>query len=943
MPAKDMVTRALRVGEGRKFKAYEKRAEAINRIEPEMEALEDHELREEADELRKRARDGESLDDLLPEAFALAREAGRRSMGQRHYDVQLIGGMVLHDGAIAEMRTGEGKTLTATLAVFLNTLAGDSVHLVTVNDYLARRDAEWMTPIYDALGVSVAAIQEGDDHETRQRKYACDVVYGTNSEFGFDYLRDNMASALEHCVQRDHRFAVVDEVDNILIDEARTPLIISGAPEQAAQTYYSVARLARQMEGVPARDKLRSLGESKDTSGAEYDYEYDEKHKTVSPTERGVQRAEEFLGVDNLYLSEHGSLVNHLVQALKAESLYKRDKDYAVIDGQVMIIDEFTGRILEGRRWSEGLHQAVEAKEGVAIGEENQTLATITLQNYFRLYDKLSGMTGTALTEATEFMKIYRVPVVEIPTNRPMVRADHNDQIFKTKDGKWEAVLEEIAARHEQGQPILVGTVSVEVSEMISGELRRRGIEHSVLNAKPEHAEREGELIAQAGRKGAVMIATNMAGRGVDIKLGGDPEQLAIHELKKQGIAPEGEGYEEALAAKTAELEPRCAAEAEEVVELGGLYICGTERHESRRIDNQLRGRSGRQGDPGETRFYLSAEDDVIRLFAGDRIYKILDKLGPIDEDGREMPLEAKMLTKTVENAQKKVEEQNFLIRKRVLEYDDVMNEQRRVVYKYRREILEGRDMSEVARDEMEGVIDRLVDEYTPGDILEDWDMPGMEAQLRQIWPVGIDVAGTAPETVDREKLKDALDDDAMAAYDEREELIGEELMRYLERSILLQVIDTRWREHLYDMDYLREGIHLRGFAQIDPLVAYKNEGFAMFEELMHSIWEEFSKLIFHVEVEIDSTRAQAAFAPNGEPEPSALDYSGGTLEAQPSALREVAAAGSVGAMEMAAATAGNGAPEVVETVVKDEHGDIGRNDPCWCGSGKKFKKCHGA
>jgi preprotein translocase subunit SecA len=943
-----MVTRALRVGEGRKFKAYEKRAEAINRIEPEMEALEDHELREEADALRERARDGESLDALLPEAFALAREAGRRSMGQRHYDVQLIGGMVLHDGAIAEMRTGEGKTLTATLAVFLNTLAGDSVHVVTVNDYLARRDAEWMTPIYDALGVTVAAIQESDDHEARQRKYACDVVYGTNSEFGFDYLRDNMASALEHCVQRDHRFAVVDEVDNILIDEARTPLIISGAPEQAAQTYYSVARLAKQMQGVPARDKLRSLGESKDTSEADYDYEYDEKHKTVSPTERGVQRAEEFLGVDNLYLSEHGSLVNHLVQALKAESLYRRDKDYAVIDGQVMIIDEFTGRILEGRRWSEGLHQAVEAKEGVAIGEENQTLATITLQNYFRLYDKLSGMTGTALTEATEFMKIYRVPVVEIPTNRPMVRADHNDQIFKTKDGKWKAVLEEITARHEKGQPILVGTVSVEVSEMISAELKRNGVEHAVLNAKPEHAEREGELIAQAGRRGAVMIATNMAGRGVDIKLGGDPEQLAIHELKKRGIAPGDEGYEEQLAAKTAELEPRCAAEAEEVVELGGLYICGTERHESRRIDNQLRGRSGRQGDPGETRFYLSAEDDVIRLFAGDRIYKILDRLGPVDEEGGEMPLEAKMLTKTVENAQKKVEEQNFLIRKRVLEYDDVMNEQRRIVYKYRREILEGRDMSEVGRDEMEGVIDRLVDEYTPGDILDDWDMPGLEAQLRQIWPVSIDVAGMAPETVDREKLKDALDDDAMEAYDEREQAVGEELMRYLERSILLQVIDTRWREHLYDMDYLREGIHLRGFAQIDPLVAYKNEGFVMFEELMHSIWEEFSRLIFHVEFEIDPARAQAAFAPNGEPEPSGLDYSGGTLEAQPSALQQVATAGSVGAMEMAAAQAagpggGNGAPEVVETVVKDEREDIGRNDPCWCGSGKKYKKCHGA
>jgi preprotein translocase subunit SecA len=939
-----MVTRALRVGEGRKFKAYEKRAEAINRIEPEMETLDDAELREEADALRARARDGESLDDLLPEAFALTREASRRTTGQRHYDVQLIGGMVLHDGAIAEMKTGEGKTLTATLAVFLNTLAGDSVHVVTVNDYLARRDAEWMKPIYDALGVTVSAVQEGDDHETRQRKYAGDITYGTNSEFGFDYLRDNMSDALEHCVQRGHHFAIVDEVDNILIDEARTPLIISGAPEQAAQMYYTFARLAKQLTGVPAKDKLKSLGESKDTSDVDYDYEYDEKHKTVAPTERGVKKAEEFIGVDNLYLGEHGSLVNHLFQALKAESLYRRDKDYAVIDGEVMIIDEHTGRILEGRRWSEGLHQAVEAKEGVAIREENQTLATITLQNYFRLYDKLSGMTGTALTEATEFMKIYKIPVVEIPTNVPMVRADHNDQIFKTKDGKWKAVLEEIFARHEKGQPILVGTASVEVSEMISGELKRHGIEHAVLNAKPEHAEREGELIAQAGRKGAVMIATNMAGRGVDIKLGGDPEMLARHELKKQGIQAEDEGFQAALEAKVAELEPRCAAEAEEVRELGGLYICGTERHESRRIDNQLRGRSGRQGDPGETRFYLSAEDDVIRLFAGDRIFKILDRLGPVDEEGGEMPLEAGMLTKTVEGAQKKVEEQNFLIRKRVLEYDDVMNEQRRIVYKYRREILEGRDMSEIARDEMEGVIERLVDEYTPGDLLDEWDLGELDTQLRQIWPIGIEVASLAPETVDREKLKDELDEDAMNAYDERERQFGEELARYLERSILLQVIDNRWREHLFDMDYLREGIHLRGFAQIDPLVAYKNEGYGMFEELMHSIWEEFSKLIFHVEVQLDPAQAQAAFAPNGESRPGAFDYSGGTLESQPSALQQVAETGTAGAaVAVGGAQAGNGAAEVVETVVKDEHDKIGRNDPCWCGSGKKFKKCHGA
>jgi len=942
----DLVTKALRAGEGRKFKAYQKRVAAINRFEPEMEALSDEEIRSEADGLRERARNGTPLEDLMNEAFALCREASRRTTGQRHYDVQLIGGMVLHDGAIAEMKTGEGKTLTATLPVFLNSLAGKSVHVVTVNDYLARRDSEWMKPIYDALGVTVDALQDPDDHAARQRKYALDVLYGTNSEFGFDYLRDNMADSLEHCVQRDHNFAIVDEVDNILIDEARTPLIISGQPEQAAQTYYTFARLAKQMVGVPAKQKLKSLGESRETHEADYDYEYDEKHKTVAPTEQGVKKAEDFIGVDNLYLGEHGSLVNHLSQALKAESLYRKDDDYAVIDGEVMIIDEFTGRILEGRRWSEGLHQAVEAKEGVAIREENQTLATITLQNYFRLYDKLSGMTGTALTEATEFMKIYKMPVVEIPTNMPMVRADQNDQIFKTKDGKWQALIAEIVSRHEKGQPVLVGTVSVEVSEMISDALKRQGIEHAVLNAKPEHAEREGELIAQAGRKGAVMIATNMAGRGVDIKLGGDPEHLAIAELKKQGITHDSEGYHEALAAKTAELQPQCKAEGEEVRELGGLYICGTERHESRRIDNQLRGRAGRQGDPGESRFFLSAEDDVIRLFAGDRIYNILDKLGPTDDDGTEVPLEAKMLTKTVENAQKKVEEQNFLIRKRVLEYDDVMNEQRRVVYRYRREILEGRDISENARDEIEGVIERLVEEYTAGDLLEEWDMEELETQLRQIWPVGIEVAGLAPETVDKTQLKDALDDDAMNAYDEREEQLGEELMRYLERSILLQVIDNRWREHLFDMDYLREGIHLRGFAQIDPLVAYKNEGYAMFEELMHSIWDEFSKLVFRAEIEVQPDQAAAAAAGNGGSAPAALAYSGGTLENQPSALQEVVATAGATASDVAAAGAGspgNGNGEVVETVVKDEHEKLGRNDPCWCGSGKKYKKCHGA
>jgi preprotein translocase subunit SecA len=943
--ARGLIDRALRMGESKQFKEYQGRVESINRIEPEMELLEDHELKTEADALRERARDDEPLDDLLPEAFALVREAGRRTLGQRHFDVQLIGGMVLHSGAIAEMKTGEGKTLTATLPVFLNTLAGRAVHLVTVNDYLARRDAEWMRPIYEALGVTVAAIQENDDPPERREKYACDVTYGTNSEFGFDYLRDNMAGSLEECVQRGYDFAIVDEVDNILIDEARTPLIISGRPEQAADLYYTFARLAKQMKGEPHKEKLKSLGESKDTREADYDYEYDEKHKTVAPTERGIAKAEEFLGVENLYLGEHGTLVNHLIQALKAESLYKRGVEYEIVDGQVMIIDEFTGRILEGRRWSEGLHQAVEAKEGVQIREENQTLATITLQNYFRLYEKLSGMTGTALTEAQEFMKIYEMPTVEIPTNVPMVRADHNDQIYKTKNGKWRSVIDEIEARHDAGQPILVGTISVEVSEMISAELKRRGVEHVVLNAKPEHAQREGETIAQAGRKGAVTIATNMAGRGVDIKLGGSPEGLAQGELRKLGLSPGDESYEEELQAMVERLTPQCEAEAEEVLQVGGLFICGTERHESRRIDNQLRGRSGRQGDPGESRFFLSAEDDLIRLFAGERIYKILDRLGPVNEEGEEEPLEAKMLTRTIENAQKKVEEQNFLIRKRVLEYDDVMNEQRRVVYKYRREILEGKDMSDAAREGVGEVVSRLVDDYTPGDVIEDWDLGELQTQVQQLWPSTVDMSGLLPEQTDREDLREQLLADALAAYDRREQEFGDEIMRQLERAILLQIIDNRWREHLYEMDYLREGIHLRGFAQIDPLVAYKNEGFAMFEALMHSIWEEFARLIFHVEVEV-APRAQEQFAPSGQP--LQVDYSGGGPE-QPSALGQAAVATATGP-DIAAeqgiegrAQGGNGAPAEQETVVKDEREKIGRNDPCWCGSGKKYKKCHGA
>ncbi len=920
---------------------------SINRFEPEMELLEESEIRTEADELRERARGGESLEDLLPEAFALCREAARRTIGQRHFDVQLIGGMVLNDGSIAEMKTGEGKTLTATLAVFLNSLGGEPVHVVTVNDYLARRDAEWMGPIYEALGVSVGVIQAGHEPPTRKLQYSFDVVYGTNSEFGYDYLRDNMAASLEHCVQREHSYAIVDEVDNILIDEARTPLIISGAPEAAADLYYTFARLAKQMKGVPAKEKLKSLGEDKDTTNVDYDYEYDEKHKTVAPTEPGVEKAEKFLGVDNLYVSEHGTLVNHLVQSLKAESLFLRDDDYAVIDGEVKIVDEFTGRILEGRRWSEGLHQAIEAKEGVPIREENQTLATITLQNYFRLYDKLSGMTGTALTEAQEFMKIYEIPVVDIPTNVPMIRDDHNDQIYKTKNGKWKAVVNEITERHEKGQPILVGTISVEVSEMLSDELKRQGIDHVVLNAKPEYAEREGETIAQAGRVGAVTIATNMAGRGVDIKLGGDPDQVARAELRKLGVSPDNESYEEELAQLMPRIEEQCEAEGEQVREAGGLFITGTERHESRRIDNQLRGRSGRQGDPGESRFYLSAEDELIRLFAGDRIYKILDRLGPVDEHGEEYPLEAKMLSRTVENAQKKVEQQNFLIRKRVLEYDDVMNEQRRVVYKYRREILEGRDMSEVAEQEISEVVARMVEQYTESEVFEDWDLGGLQTQANQLWPNTVDLRQVDTSSGDREEIARLLTEDARAAYEKREGELGDELMRYLERQILLQIIDNRWKEHLYEMDYMREGIHLRGFAQIDPLVAYKNEGFTMFRDLMNSIWEEFARIIFHVEVNIEP----ADFEPEPEASAQELSYAGGGAD-QPSALDEAAqaamaqgAAPAAGAAAVGAATAGgNGATsENPETVVKSDRDKIGRNDPCWCGSGKKYKKCHGA
>jgi preprotein translocase subunit SecA len=961
--------RALRMGEAKKFKSYEQRVAQINAFEPEMESSTDAELRELADELRERASGGESLDSLLAETFALVREVGRRTMKMRHFDVQLIGGMVLHDGGIAEMRTGEGKTLTATAAVVLNALAGRGVHVVTVNDYLARRDALWMKPIYDALGLSTGILQTMQSYEEKQLAYACDITYGTNSEFGFDYLRDNMAGTLAEKVQHGgreapdegspyHHYAIVDEVDNILIDEARTPLIISGAPEQAADLYVQFAKLAPQMVLGKTPDGM--LPQERKGFVAEFDYEIDEKQETVSVTEVGVAKAERFLGIDHLYTTQNGHLVNHLYQALRAEALKKRDVDYAVVDGQVQIIDEHTGRILEGRRWSDGLHQAVEAKEGVRIQEENQTLASVTLQNYFRKYDKLAGMTGTAVTEATEFMKIYELEVVQVPTNAPMVRDDRNDQVYKTKDGKWNAVVNEIAARHANHQPVLVGTISVEVSELLSDHLKKKGVPHTVLNAKPEYAEHEGEIVAEAGAPGAVTIATNMAGRGVDIKLGGNPEHLATLEVAKLGLEPGEPDFDEHYERVFPEIERRVEAARNEVLEAGGLFILGTERHESRRIDNQLRGRAGRQGDPGETRFFLSAEDDLVRLFAGDRIYRILDRLGSYDEEGNEEPIEAGMLSKQIEKAQKKVEEQYFLMRKHTLEYDDVLNKQREVIYNYRDEILEGRDMGDVARQEMANLIERTVAEQTASDFVEDWDIPGLFVRIQEIFRPSDDILSIDPDRIDREDLTIRLQEEALALYDQREQELGElpdgELViRALERWLLLDIIDTRWREHLHDMDYLREGIGLRGVAQLDPLVAYKNEGFTLFGDLMKLLWLDFARKIYHMQVVIQEVPDPAAAAPAAPPLPQRspsrtsssstgggrVSYNGGGAPMGAQAM--AAAAG-------AAATGGpvvGPQPDPMEPApVQQRHTDAnepGRNDPCWCGSGKKYKRCHGA
>ena len=875
--------KVLRIGEGRRMKRLAAQADYIASLEPDFQKLSDEELGGTTAALRERLENGEPLDELLFDAYAAVREARWRESQQRMFDVQMMGGIVLHEGDIAEMKTGEGKTFVAALALYLNGLPATGVHLVTVNDYLAKRDAEWNRPVFERLGMTVGFIQNMMPFAERKVAYAADITYGTNSEFGFDYLRDNMAVSKEGLVQRSHAFAIVDEVDSILIDEARTPLIISGEPETAATTYYDFARIVKELTGAAATRKGDKGEDETELSGA--DYLYDEKHKTVSPAQTAIDKIERALGIENLYDPTNVQLVNHLIQSLKAESLYQRDVDYVIQDGEVKIVDEFTGRIMEGRRWSDGLHQAVEAKEGVRIQEENVTLATITLQNYFRLYEKLAGMTGTAKTEEKEFVEIYNLHVVEIPTNVPVTRQDENDFIFKSKDAKFAAVIDDIKERYEKGQPVLVGTIAVETSEYLSELMKRRGIPHNVLNAK-EH-ERESEIIKDAGQQQAVTIATNMAGRGVDIKLG------------------------------------------EGVVDLGGLYVLATERHESRRIDNQLRGRSGRQGDPGLTRFYLSGEDDLVRLFAGDRIKNIMERFKLPDDQ----PMEAKILSNQIENAQKKVEEQNFVARKNVLKYDDVMNSQRQVIYEQRRRVLDGDDLSDEVREWIREVVETNVTNATEGDFAEDWDLAALIAQMQGLYGTDITVEELREEVeLEREALTEEFVEDALETYEEKEKLYGPELMREIERYVMLQVVDSRWRSHLDSMDYLRDGIHLRAMAQKDPLVEYRAEGHAMFEELGGTIREEVVLTLFHAQIEVN------------EPQPEPRQGNGNLQYQHETAAGAdaIAAAGGAAASVGTAFAPQTGGATATATAV-NEHKDVGRNDPCWCGEGKKFKKCHGA
>ena len=911
----NFLSKILSFGADKDLKAYQRIVEKINALEPTMQEMSDEELQAQTEKFKARYAEGESLDDLLPEAFATVREASVRTIGQRHFDVQLIGGIALHKGTIAEMKTGEGKTLVSTLAGYLNALSGEGVHIVTVNDYLAKRDSEWMGTIYKFLGISVGLLQNGMRLSLKKPAYEADITYGTNSEFGFDYLRDNMVTRPEMRVQRGHHYAIVDEVDSILIDEARTPLIISGAGTKSAGIYKDFAKAVRGLT-------------------PDVDFEMDEAKHTIATTEIGLEKVERALNIDDIYNDETGQLVNHLQQALKAEYMFHRDQQYVVIDGEVKIVDEFTGRIMEGRRYSEGLHQAIEAKENVQVREENQTLATITLQNYFLMYDKLSGMTGTAMTEDAEFREVYHVPVQVIPPNRPVKREDLDDLVYRTIDAKFEAVVRDVEERHQNGQPVLVGTVSIDNSERISRILSKRGIKHNVLNAK--FHEREAQIIAQAGREGAVTIATNMAGRGTDILLGGNPDVMAEDILRNQGIEP-AEATQEQKEAARKEAKEICATEREAVTAAGGLCVIGTERHESRRIDNQLRGRSGRQGDPGQTQFYLSLEDDLMRRFGGDRMDGVAAMMQRYELPD-DMPIKAKIVTKLVEGAQRKVEEVNFAMRKNVLDYDDVMNKQRQVIYAERNKILDGKDLMELIETVTASTTQRICEEFCYGDA-DEWDLEGLEKWLTEL--TGKTDLPEFTEDTKFEQLEEDVTAFVQKTFDEKTQKLGEEVMRELAAQVMLRVIDTRWMAYLQEMDYLKTGIGLRGFGQRDPLVEYKTEAYEAFTLLVNTMYEDFLRTILRLElVNRPRQNTEAEAFQNAH-------YSGGeetdgdqkTLKQGKSMLKNAAAIGK--------SPQGTGASQSsVSTYRKSDdpnpYVNVGRNDPCPCGSGKKFKNCHG-
>ena len=936
MPA--ILDKLLRIGEGKILRELEAISKAVAAIEDDFTKMSDSELQAMTPEFKERLANGESLDDIMPEAFAVVREAAKRVVGMRHFDVQVMGGAALHLGNIAEMKTGEGKTLVATMPSYLNALSGNGVHVVTVNDYLAKYHAEWMGRIYHFLGLTTGVILPAMVPAERRVAYACDITYGTNNELGFDYLRDNMANSIEDCVQRGHNYAIVDEVDSILIDEARTPLIISGPTQDEVRWYDEFAKIARSMV-------------------KDVDYETDEKKRTISVLEPGITKVEDHLGIDNLYDSVNTPLISFMNNSIKAKELFRHDKEYVVMNGEVLIVDEHTGRMLAGRRYNEGLHQAIEAKEGVEVREEYQTLATITLQNYFRLYKKLSGMTGTAMTEASEFDKIYRLGVVPIPTNKPMVRIDQGDLVYRTEDAKYAAVVDDIAERHEKGQPVLVGTVSVEKSEHLSALMKKKGIPHSVLNAKV-HAD-EAKIVAMAGHKGTVTVATNMAGRGTDIMLGGSVEFLADQELRKQGLDPVGETsdeYEAAWPAMVEKIKAQVANEHDEVKEAGGLYVVGTERHESRRIDNQLRGRSGRQGDPGESRFYLSLQDELMQRFKSEWVDRVLTMLKVPDE----VPIENKRVTGAIANAQGQVESQNFESRKNVLKYDDVMNRQREVIYGERREVLEGADLHGQVR----GFIEDVIEGYVAGateEFSEEWDLEALWVGLKQLYPVSLDYKVLEKEAggranLNRDDLIEFLRKDALDAYDQREATLGEANTRDLERNVLLAVLDRKWREHLYEMDYLREGIYLRAYSQRDPLVEYQREGFDMFAAMMDGIKEEAVGFLFNAEIQFEQAPAgdvevdaSSLTLPDLEPsvEPMARDLPSAPQPVEAPAMLVKGLTKPKAPTNLSySAPSEDGQVEVkgkTVTTADDEFAGVGRNAECPCGSGKKFKKCHGA